>query len=292
MKMKLNSEHVRGEFRKNYGVEPIVVRSPGRINLIGEHVDYNQGLVLPAAIDKEIYIAVGFAKEGATSTIHALNYDSRIDVDVSDPRKISEPYWANYLLGVLHQFKSKGYKLNPFNCVLGGNIPAGAGLSSSAALECGFALAVNELHKFNVSKADLIAMALWSEHNYVGVKCGIMDQFTSMMGKKDHVILLDCRSLDFEYHSVAFPGYSFVLIDSNVKHSLGSSEYNLRRSECEAGVAKLSESLASVRSLRDVSTTMLRRAYDPHPGAFVRIHITHTQGAARIDTDTRPQPDQ
>ncbi len=246
-----------------YGEKPLVIRAPGRINLIGEHTDYNDGFVMPAAIDKEITFAIAPSDDGKSS-IYAMAYDESYPVDITNPQKIDDPKWANYLLGVMRQFVDKGFSLRPFRCVFGGNIPVGAGLSSSAALETGFAFALNELNGFNVDRESMIKMAQWSEHNFVGVKCGIMDQFASMMGEDGKVIVLDCRSLEYEYSPFDFADYSIVLCNTGVKHSLVDSEYNTRRLECEEGVRLLKPFYPGIKSLRDVAIGML----DEHRALF------------------------
>jgi galactokinase len=251
-------KEVADRFEALYKAKPLLVRSPGRINLIGEHTDYNGGFVMPAAINYDTVFAVAVAKDGR-SEIFSLKYGEPFVVDLNDPRPMEKPGWANYLLGVLKQFKLKGIDVKPFKCVFGGDVPLGAGLSSSASIECGFAFALNELNEAAISRQTLIQMAQWSEHNFVGVKCGIMDQFASMMGKKGHVIVLDCRSLEYHYSPLDLPDHDIVLCDTKVKHALVDSQYNNRRSECERGVALLHKHYPEVHSLRDVSEDVLLR---------------------------------
>lgn len=241
---------VRSHFLNLFKSEPELFRAPGRINLIGEHTDYNDGFVMPAAIDKEIAFAINEAVDNVTA-IYALDAKEMFTVG-DNVDKVDKPLWANYLLGVMHKLKEKGYSIKPFKCVFGGDIPVGSGLSSSAALECGFVYALNALNNLGLSEKDMIHIAQWSEHNYAGVKCGIMDQFSSMMGKEDHVFVLDCRSLDYHYYPLKLKDYEILLLDSNVKHSLASSEYNTRREECEEGVRLLKQFYPSIRNLRDV----------------------------------------
>jgi galactokinase len=224
--------------------------------MIGEHTDYNDGFVMPAAIDKEIIFALA-PSSTTNSIIHALNFQETIEVDMDNAQRVEQPAWANYLLGVIRQLTDRGNILKPFVCVFGGNIPAGSGMSSSAALECGFAFAMNELNDLQIPKVELAKIGQWSEHNFVGVKCGIMDQFANMMGKENHVIQLDCRSLQFQYFPIILQGYSIVLFNSGVKHSLASSEYNIRRAECEEGVYILKTRKKEIFSLRDVSLSDL-----------------------------------
>jgi galactokinase len=256
---------VADRFESLYSVKPLLVRSPGRINLIGEHTDYNDGFVMPAAINYDTVFAVAEASDGK-SEIYSLKYGQRFAVELNDPKPVDNPSWANYLLGVLKQFKLNGKEVRPFKCVFAGDVPLGAGLSSSASVECGFAFALNELNNSNFTKQKLIEMAQWSEHHFVGVKCGIMDQFASMMGKKGHVIVLDCRSLEYHYSPLNLPDHDVVLCDTKVKHSLVDSQYNNRRSECENGVSILRKYYPEVHSLRDVTEDMLRRHQDEVKG--------------------------
>jgi len=256
---------IRQKFREQYHQEPLMVRSPGRINLIGEHTDYNEGFVMPAAIDRELIFAIGPAS-GEDATLFSLKHDESVTFRVADPKKMTEPLWPNYLLGVARRFMDKGYPLKPFHCIVGGDVPTGAGLSSSAALECGFAFALNLLHAFNIPKLEMIHMAQWAEHQYAGVKCGIMDQFASMMGVEGKAFVLDCRSLSYRYFPVALKDYTIVLCDSMVKHSLANSAYNERREECEIGVKMLREVYPAIRSLRDASLEILEENRSKLPG--------------------------
>lgn len=255
--MNAKYSEVRDKYLSLYKKEPLLVRAPGRINLIGEHTDYNGGFVMPAAINYDTVFAIGEADDGK-SEVYAVKYGEPFPVNLTDPQPVSSPGWANYLLGVLKQFLLKGKTPKPFKCVFGGDVPLGAGLSSSASVECGFAFALNELNGFDIPRQTMVEMAQWSEHHYVGVKCGIMDQFASMMGKKGHVIVLDCRSLEYHYSPLQLPDHAIVLCDTKVKHSLVDSEYNSRRSECERGVAMLKSHYPAVNSLRDANEEMVR----------------------------------
>lgn len=252
------AQEIRSRFISLFNTEPLLIRSPGRINLIGEHTDYNDGFVMPASIDKEIIFAIA-SSNTADSQIHALKYDQYISIDVNNPSKVESPAWANYLLGVLFQIRQHGHSVGAFNCVFGGNIPTGSGLSSSAALECGFGFALNELFQLNISRLNLVTMGQWAEHNYVGVKCGIMDQYASVMGKHDNVILLDCRSLKHRYAPLNLREHIIILCDTKVKHALVDSEYNTRRSECEQGVMILKKHYPEIQSLRDVPIAMVEK---------------------------------
>ena len=208
-----------------------IVLSPGRINIIGEHIDYNDGFVLPAAIDK--IICFGFEKNYSNKAIIiAMDLDEKCEIDLANQMELSENIWTNYLRGVIHQLEISGFDFQGFNCVFSSNIPVGAGLSSSAALECGFLFGIKELFKLNIKPIDIALMSQRAEH-WVGINCGIMDQFSNMMGLENKVIKIDCKTLEFEYHSADFSDHSLILFDSNVKRSLYTSAYNTRRKECE-----------------------------------------------------------
>lgn len=256
--MEFSVQDIVFKFSKLYPGKPLIVRSPGRINLIGEHTDYNDGFVMPAAIDRETVFAIA-PSDNKVSEIYSLMYEESFQVDIHNPQPVSSPTWVNYLLGVIRQFVDHGYPVKPFRCVFGGNIPMGAGLSSSASIECGFAYALNELYQFNVPKEKMVFMAQWSEHHFAGVKCGIMDQFASMMGVDSRVIVLDCRSMEFSYSPLELTDVALVLCDTKVKHSLVDSEYNTRRNECEEGVRVLQQYHPAIKSLRDVSLTELEK---------------------------------
>lgn len=254
--VEFTHQTVLEKFRELYITEPILVRAPARINLIGEHTDYNDGFVMPAAIHYATWFALAEATDGRT-TLYSMKYEEAFEVDLKNVKPVSEPMWANYLLGVIRQLLDHGHTIKPFKCVFAGDIPIGAGLSSSASVECGFAYGLNELNNLGVDRKELVLMAQWSEHNFVGMKCGIMDQFASMMGKKGNVILLDCKSLAYSYSPLNLGDYQLVLCDTRVKHALVDSDYNKRREDCERGVAILKRHHANVSSLRDATMGML-----------------------------------
>lgn len=244
-------------FKEKFKTEPIVVRSPGRLNLIGEHTDYNEGFVLPAAINKAIYVAAS-AREDDTFSCIALDMQDTFEGNIHQLKK-DQKHWPDYISGVIDQLQKAGHEIKGFNCVIAGDIPLGAGMSSSAALECSTIFALNELFQLGLDKITMIKLAQKAENRFVGVQSGIMDQFASMLGKKDHVIKLDCRSLEYEYLPFEMGGLHIVLFDTNVKHSLASSEYNTRRKQCEQGVALVKKHRGEVKSLRDVTVEMLNR---------------------------------
>ncbi|MCW5912374.1 MAG: galactokinase [Cyclobacteriaceae bacterium] len=258
---------VKLKFAERYGSEPLIIHAPGRINLIGEHTDYNDGFVMPAAIHMGVQFAFA-PSQAAETSIYSLKYDEAFRVDLSKPGKVAQPGWANYFLGILHQLNERGLKTGNFNCVFDGDLPTGAGLSSSAAMECGFVFGLNELFKLGLTRLEMIHMAQWAEHHYAGVKCGIMDQFSSMMGKENHAFMLDCRSLEYEYLPLSLGDYTLLLCDTNVKHALSSSEYNTRRNECQQGVAVIAQKYPEVKSLRDLTAAMLPEFKDELPGVI------------------------
>ncbi|HQR92774.1 MAG: galactokinase [Bacteroidetes bacterium 24-39-8] len=246
---------VQTQYTNAFGSPELMVKSPGRINLIGEHTDYNLGFVLPAAIDKAIYIAIG-KRTDQNICLHAADLDQSIEMSL-DSLEPSPKQWPNYLLGIADQLKKAGYPISGFNAVVAGDVPLGAGLSSSAAVECATVFALNELFVLGMSKLEMVRMAQKAENEFVGLKCGIMDMFASMFGKADAVIQLDCRSLDYHYMPFHQKGFQIVLLDTCVKHSLASTEYNTRRAECEAGVAIIAQQHPQVKSLRDADLGMV-----------------------------------
>ena len=255
-------------FSEKFKSKPLVVSSPGRINLIGEHTDYNNGFVLPAAIDKRIFFAVAPNNKGI-HRFYAMDLDDYVEVKATNI-EINKKNWANYLLGVIAQFHKKDIIHDGLDCVFGGNVPLGAGLSSSAAIECGFVFAINEMFDLKIDKTELVKMAQLAEHEYAGVKCGIMDQFISVFGKENYALRLDCQTLEFTYYPLNLTEYIFVLCNSMVKHSLASSEYNVRRMECTEGVRLIQTKFPEVSTLRDVNfdqlsafkTKMSKKVYD------------------------------
>ena len=247
---------VKSSFEQRFGVEPIVIKAPGRINLIGEHTDYNNGFVLPAAVDQAIYLAV--AKSGSSeSTLVSLDMDQTYEFSINDFQPTKEKPWANYLMGVVAEIQKSGREVSGFNIVFSGDVPQGSGMSSSAALECGTCFALNELFELSIPKVEMVKMSQKAEHNYAGVMCGIMDQFASMMGSADHALLLDCESLEYRHFPIELTDHIIVLCNSNVSHNLADSEYNIRRKQCEEGVSLLQKYFPEVKSLRDISLEQL-----------------------------------
>ena len=255
-------------------MKKLTIKAPGRINVIGEHTDYNLGYVLPTAIDK--YLNFTFEKNGTPSTckVKSKGYGEPHIFDFSTMERSSNE-WHNYIQGVVseilkvldqrinestHRRQGLGgqaNKLRGFNCSIESNLPVGSGVSSSAALESGLSYGLNELFDLGLSKIEMVKLSQQADHNYVGVQSGIMDQFASMMSKEGHVILLDCRSLDYEYIPLDLNDYTFLLLNSGVSHSHVSSEYNTRQQECQEGVRVLQQNYPEVESLRDVTSGMM-----------------------------------
>ena len=232
-----------------------IVLSPGRINIIGEHIDYNDGYVLPAAINKIVCFAFEINNSN-TANIKAIDLNESVLIDITKEEIVSDVVWTNYLRGVLFQLKLKGYKIGGFNCAFSSNIPIGSGLSSSAALECGFLFGINEMFNLEIKPIDIALMGQSAEH-WVGINCGIMDQFSSVMGLENKVIKIDCRTLDYTYHDADFVDYSLILFDSNVQHSLFTSEYNNRRIECDEGLRIINDNYPEINSFRDCNEELL-----------------------------------
>ncbi|EJL63032.1 galactokinase [Flavobacterium sp. CF136] len=260
-------------FEKSFGTTPQkIVLSPGRINIIGEHIDYNDGYVLPAAIDKIICFA--FEKNNTQkSKIIAIDLNEEFEIDLTQKIQLSEVVWTNYILGVIKQLQDNGFSFEGFNCVFSSNIPVGSGLSSSAALECGMIFGIKELFNLTIEKVDISLLGQKAEH-WVGINCGIMDQFSSVHGLENKVIKLDCNTLDFEYHNADFKDYSLILFDSNVKHSLFTSEYNNRRLECEEGLSIIRTHFPEIKTFRDCKEEQLLSIQDKMSEiVFKRVHF-------------------
>jgi galactokinase len=255
---------IEKSFEKNFGEKPLLVRSPGRVNLIGEHTDYNQGFVLPAAIDKAVTFAIA-PRSDRTCNIIALDMHEEHQFILDNLQKTSKG-WPHYLMGVVDQLLQSHFHLSGFNCVFGSTIPIGAGLSSSAAIEAGLAFTLNKLFDLHADNLTLVKLAQRAENEFVGVRCGIMDQFINIFGEKQKVLQIDCRSLEYNYYPFEYPNVSIVLFNTGVSHSLASSEYNKRREQCGAGVETIKRRHPHVTSLRDVSLSMLEESksdFDP-----------------------------
>jgi galactokinase len=248
--------NVKNTFIRTFKTDPLLIFSPGRVNIIGEHTDYNKGFVFPAAINKGIVAAIQ-KSELDFSTAYALDLNGKIEFNLDKLKPLKEGRWENYVFGVVHEIQNKNKLIGNFNLVFKGNIPSGAGMSSSAALENSIVFGLNELFDLELSKHDMILISQKAEHNFVGVKCGIMDQYASMFGLKNHALLLDCRTIESQPYEIDFKDYQLMLINTNVKHSLSDTEYNDRRFACKS-ISKL----LSLKALRDATEADLEKIID------------------------------
>lgn len=248
-------EQISIKFKELFQTEGSFFASPGRINLIGEHTDYNGGFVFPGAVDKGMIAEI---KPNGTGTVraYALDLSDYAEFGLTE-EAAPKASWARYIFGVCREIIKRGGNIQGFDTVFAGDVPLGAGMSSSAALESTFAFALNELFALGIDKFELAKIGQSTEHNYCGVKCGIMDQFASVFGKAGSLIRLDCRSLEYKYYPFNPVGYKLVLVDSVVKHELASSAYNKRRQSCENVVAAIRRNHPQVEFLRDATMEML-----------------------------------
>jgi galactokinase len=259
---------IQQKFKETFQSKPLVFRAPGRVNIIGEHTDYNEGFVLPAAIDKAVYVGIA-PRADHEIHLYSLEFGESFSTSLHTLQPVNKG-WPNYILGVAAQLLKKNYGIKGFDLVFHGDVPIGSGLSSSAAVECAVAFALNHVFELEIPSLDLAFIAQKAEQEFAGVRCGIMDQFASVFGRKDHVIKLDCRSMEYEYLPLSMEGYKIVLLNTNVKHSLASSEYNTRRMQCEEGVALVKGFEPSVNSLRDVTLEMLEKYVSKNEMVFRR----------------------
>ena len=253
----MDIEFVRSRFIKHHdGTTGSVYASPGRINLIGEHTDYNGGFVFPGAVDKGMIIEI---KPNGTDLVKAYSIDLKDYVEFGlNEEDAPRASWARYIFGVCREMIKRGVDVKGFNTAFAGDVPLGAGMSSSAALESAYAYALNDLFGDNkIDKFELAKVGQATEHNYIGVKCGIMDQFASVFGKEGSLMRLDCRSMEYQYFPFKPEGYRLVLVDSVVKHELASSAYNKRRQSCENVVTAIAKKHEGVEFLRDCTLEML-----------------------------------
>lgn len=249
-------------FIEKFETKPIFIKSPGRVNLIGEHTDYNDGFVLPAAIDKKIFLAMAPNNENKIRLIAADMNHAEYETANSQTYEKSDLGWPNYILGVVDQLQKSGFTVGGFDCTFGGDIPIGAGLSSSAALEGGVVSGLAELFDIEISRMEMAKLGQRAENQFVGVQCGIMDQFANLHGKAGSVIRLDCRSLEYTHYPFEKDDIAILLCDTNVRRELATSEYNIRRKQCEEGVEVLQKFDPSVKSLRDVTEELLEKHRD------------------------------
>lgn len=251
------TERIFEVFQNLFSKNPLIAFAPGRINLIGEHTDYQEGFVFPAAVEQGIFVAIGRNQEGHCR-LYSLDFEEEytFSLDSISPKK---SHWANYVMGMLSQLKQAGFAPQSFDMVIGGTIPVGAGLSSSAALSIAIGTAITSLYGYQVSKKSLVLYAQKSEHLYAGVNCGIMDPYASAFGKKSHALLLDCRSNSHKEVSIDLGHFQLVLVNSKVKHSLADSAYNKRRLACEGSVEILKIGFPEIKTLRDIALSDLKK---------------------------------
>ena len=239
----------------------LVINSPGRINLIGEHTDYNNGFVMPTAVEKSIKFYLKRNDTPSSCFINSLSFNTSFEHDIKNPI-LDGPEWTRYIVGVIEEIKKLGHTVQGFDCLMTSNLPMGAGISSSAALECGLATGLNELFDLGLSKLEIVKLSQRAEHNYVGTLCGIMDQYASVMSKDGYILKLDCRSIEHEFIPFDIAPYTLLLLNTNVEHSLASSEYNPRRDECARGVAVLRKKFPEIESLRDATLEHIEACKD------------------------------
>ena len=251
----MDTKQIQEKFRTLFGDTYRVYTSPGRINLIGEHTDYNGGFVFPGAIDKGIYAAIQ-ANGCDKVRVYSLDYEAMSEFGMRED-DLPQEAWARYIFGVVREIQKRGYRINGFDAVFAGDVPLGAGMSSSAALESTFAYAINDIYSLGIEKMELARIGQATEHNYCGVKCGIMDQFASIFGKEGHLIRLNCATMEYEYFPFHPEGYKVVLLDTCVKHELASSAYNKRRESCENACAHITKRHNEVKFLSDATMEML-----------------------------------
>jgi len=248
--MDMETELLSG-FLQLFGSKPeLAVKAPGRVNLIGEHTDYNEGFVLPVAVNRSIGIAAR-GRQDQQVFLYSLNFKEMASFSLNGFGK--DGSWADYPKGVIHEYQKLGEYVSGFDAVVYGDIPLGAGLSSSAAFEVATAYLLAKLNRIEIEPEEMARLCQRAENLYVGVNCGIMDQFIAVLGKKGHALFLDCRDLSFQYASIPTDEVSVVVCDSGVRRGLSDSEYNLRRSQCEQGAKRLATVLPGAKALRDIS---------------------------------------
>jgi len=279
----VNLDNLTDQFRRRYGKTPRVFSAPGRVNLIGEHTDYNEGFVLPIAIDRRTYVAAA-ANDSEAVQVQSNELNEAETFSLRSPYVSGKTKWLGYIAGVAFELEKAGLKVAGADLAISSDVPIGAGLSSSAALEVSAASAFLALSEQNLEIKALALVAQKAEHNYVGTRCGIMDQLTVTVAQKFHALLIDCRSLDWDHIEMNLPQTAVVICNTNVKHDLATSAYNQRRSECEQAVRLLHKNLPTIQALRDVSIDSLEKQAKELPEVIYRRarHIV-TENARTIE---------
>jgi galactokinase len=268
----LESSELIPHFEKLFGQTPRIFRAPGRVNLIGEHTDYNDGFVMPAAVGFSTYVAIA-KRPDRKLLIHSEQFPEHFEFNLPHLPESRTRQWCDYVLGVARVLQQRGYSLPGANLLVHGEVPIGAGLSSSAAIEVASAFALISVGKLAIALPEIAKLCRQAENEFVGARVGIMDQFVSCMAKKGQALLLDCRSLGFQFVPIP-PGIGLVVCNTMVKHDLATGAYNTRREECERGVRYFASKNPGIRALRDVSVEMLERYADDLP-AVIRKRCTH-----------------
>jgi galactokinase len=269
------------DFRARFGSPATLYRAPGRVNLIGEHTDYNEGFVLPAAIEFYCWAAAA-PRTDRNVVIHSENFSQTVEANLDSISPPGKKYWANYPLGVAWALERAGKRLRGANILVSGEVPLGAGLSSSAAIEVAVGFALLHLSGHPIDRLELAKLCQKAENEFVGAHVGIMDQFISCHGRASHALLLDCRSLKCELVKLP-PGFQLVICNTMVKHEIASGEYNQRRAQCEEGVRKLRTVLPEIRALRDVTLTQLEGRHEMlDPQVYARCRHVVTENARVI----------
>ena len=253
---------------KSYGGEPRLFKAPGRVNLIGEHTDYNDGYVLPTPIDRYLWVTIS-PRDDDTLRLQAVDFDEWAEHRLSSISYDKEHLWANYVLGVAHSLMGRGYILGGFDMSIHGDVPLGAGLSSSAALETAVVRALNETFGLDISPIEMAYIGKQCENEFLGVQSGIMDQFVSGMGEYGKALFIDCRTNAHSLHDLD-PDYAFVILNTMVSRELSGSDYNVRKSQCDEAVRIIGEEHPEVQALRDVDEEMLKGALENLPEVISR----------------------
>ncbi len=271
--MTLNLKNLRADFQKLYDRKPRFFRAPGRVNLIGEHTDYNGGFVLPMAIERGTTVAAA-RREDRKILVRSANLNQTGEIDLNEPEQARRGSWLDFVEGVARILERREVKLSGAELLIDSDVPTGAGLSSSAALEISVGLALTEISGSPVDRIQLVLAGQAAEHEFVGAKVGIMDQYVSALGRREHALLIDCRSLEASQIPFAGSDAAIVICNSNVKHELAASEYNTRRAECEKAVEILQQFLPAIAQLRDVSVDDFQQ-YAEHLPEIVRKRCRH-----------------